>query len=164
MGQEKSIHLFNTLIRLHNNRIENYEKAFKETEDIDLKTAFSSFRETSQKCIKNLVIEVWRMKGIETSGTTIACKLFRAGLNIKTIFTTNVRSCILESCVHAETTNVNKYLKIICHHLNFLTPDQQSTILNQHSLINSDYNKLKGLHDMLIEYTFFLREIKYRRR
>lgn len=43
MKQDKAVAVFNTLIKINNNRVEGYETASKDTTDADLKSLFLKF-------------------------------------------------------------------------------------------------------------------------
>ena len=56
MNKEKSIDVINSLIEINNDRIEGYETASKETQEADLKSVFSQFAKTSEKCKLELIL------------------------------------------------------------------------------------------------------------
>lgn len=80
---EKEIEVLNTLITINNDRIEGYETASKETEELDLKNLFAQFIATSKKCKQELVKEVNMLGGKEVEGTTTSGNFFRAWMDVK---------------------------------------------------------------------------------
>lgn len=77
MKRDKTIEVLNSLITINTDRIEGYETATEETKEHDLKSMFSQFITTSQKCKQELVLEVNKLGGEVAEGTTTSGKFFR---------------------------------------------------------------------------------------
>lgn len=79
MDKEKTIDALNKLLEINNDRIRGYEKAFANTEERDLKDLFSTFEQTSEKCVGELISEINKLGGEATEGTKASGKFFRRG-------------------------------------------------------------------------------------
>lgn len=151
MEKEKSIEVLNTLITINNDRIEGYETASKETEEQDLKTLFTQFIQTSQKCKQELVTEVSKSGGTPAEGTKNSGKFFRMWMDVKAALTGKDRKAILSSCEYGEDTALDTYDNALKDNLSDLTPDQQKMINSQYALIKADHDKVKSMRDNLLE-------------
>ena len=87
MFKDKVIDALNTLVEINSDRIEGYEKAYENTEEIDLKELFSRFKQTSRNCQIELTREINKLGGGVTEGTTTSGKFFRAWLDVKSAIT-----------------------------------------------------------------------------
>jgi len=150
MENNKTIEVLNSLITINNERIEGYETASKEPKEQDLKSLFTDFTSTSQKCKQELVIEVTKLGGKIAEGTMISGKFFRVWMDVKAALTGNDRKAILDSCEYGEDTAVNAYNEVLKNNLNDITTEQQSMIRAQYHLIVADHNKVKSLRDALV--------------
>lgn len=151
MNTENSIDVLNTLIEINNDRIEGYETASKETEEADLKSLFSQFMRTSQKCKTELVNEVHRLGGSPIEGTTTSGKLYRVWMDIKSALTGKDRKAILNSCEYGEDVAVDTYQKALSNHPEDLSAEQQAMVKMRHAWIKSDHDKIKSMRDVLAE-------------
>lgn len=145
MKNQKKIDVFNTLIQINNDRFEGYETAFKETEEQDLKTHFSQFMQTSQKCKQELVNEVTRLGGVSTESTRLAGKLFRIWMDIKAAITGKDRKEILRSCAYGENVALETYQNVLNNELDHILFEQQTMINVQHARIKADRDLVKSL-------------------
>lgn len=150
MENNKTIEVLNSLITINNERIEGYETASKESKEQDLKSLFTDFTSTSQKCKQELVIEVTKLGGKIAEGTMISGKFFRVWMDVKAALTGNDRKAILDSCEYGEETAVNAYNEVLKNNLNDITTEQQSMIRAQYHLIVADHNKVKSMRDALV--------------
>src|SRR5690606_24463615 len=98
MKNDNTIEVLNTLIIINNDRIEGYETAIKETNDIDLKTLFAQFISISQKCKNELTKEVNILGGNVAHGTTTSGKFFRVWMDVKAALSGKDRKAIISSC------------------------------------------------------------------
>jgi len=150
MENNKTIEVLNSLITINNERIEGYETASKESKEQDLKSLFTDFTSTSQKCKQELVIEVTKLGGKIAEGTMISGKFFRVWMDVKAALTGNDRKAIRDSCEYGEDTAVNAYNEVLKNNLNDITTEQQSMIRAQYHLIVADHNKVKSMRDALV--------------
>src|SRR6188768_164137 len=98
LNNEKLIEQFNTLIKINQDRIENYKVAYKEVEDYDLKALFSRLRITSEECKRELEAEIARLGGTPEKGTNAAGQFYKAWMDIKAALAGKDRKAILNSC------------------------------------------------------------------
>lgn len=149
MDNEKSIDALNKLIEINNDRIEGYETALKETEEEDLKTMFSQFAKTSQKCKQELLNEIQKLGGTPTEGTRTTGKFFRVWMDVKAALTGKDRKLILDSCEYGEDQAVDTYKNALEDNMEDLTAEQQNLLKAQYALIKADHDKVKSMRDML---------------
>ena len=150
MDNEKTIEVLNTLLTINNDRIEGYQTAEKETEEQDLKTLFSQFVSTSQKCIQELKNEVIKLAGIPTEGTMTSGKLFRVWMDVKAALTGKDRKAILNSCEYGEDWAKDTYKKALENDSENLSAEQQTMIKAQHVLLVADHDKVKMMRDTFV--------------
>jgi uncharacterized protein (TIGR02284 family) len=151
MERDKAIEALNTLITINNDRIEGYEKASDETEEMDLKTLFAKFISTSQQCKQELVMEVNKLGGEIAEGTKISGKFFRAWMDVKAAFTGKDRKAILNSCEYGEDQALEAYDNVLKDELEHLSSGQQTMIITQKSLLKADHDHVKALRDALVD-------------
>ena len=151
MKKEKTVEVLNTLITINNDRIEGYETASKETEELDLKTLFAQFISTSQKCKQELVMEVNTLGYKETEGTKVTGKFFRVWMDVKAALTGKDRKAILNSCEYGEDEAKDTYDKVLENDLEHLSAEQQTMIIAQKTLLKADHDHVKALRDGLVD-------------
>lgn len=151
MHNDNKIEVLNTLITINNDRIEGYETAAKETEELDLKTLFAQFSYTSQKCKQELSNEVTKLGGKPAEGTLTTGKFFRVWMDVKAALTGKDRKAILNSCEYGEDIAKETYKKVLENDLENLNAEQHSMIKAQHTLLVADHDKVKSLRNALVE-------------
>jgi uncharacterized protein (TIGR02284 family) len=148
MNNKKAIEVLNTLIEINNDRIEGYETASKETNEMDLRHLFSSLMETSKQCRAELIEEVERLGGEPMEGTKVSGKFFRVWMDVKAALTGKDRKAILNSCEYGEDKAVETYKKVLED--NELNADQKMMVTAQHELILANHDEVKSLRDSLM--------------
>jgi uncharacterized protein (TIGR02284 family) len=151
MDNEKTIDVLNSIIQINNDRIEGYETASKETEEVDLKTMFAGFIDTSEQCKKDLEDEVQKLGGEATESTRVTGKFFRVWMDVKAALTGNDRKAILNSCEYGEQAAQDAYEKVLTDDLEHVTAEQQTMLAAQKNLLKADQNKIISLRDALVE-------------
>ncbi len=151
MKNDNSIEVLNSLITINNDRIEGYETASDETEEQDLKTMFTEFKQTSQRCKQELVNEVIKMGGTPAEGTRTDGKVYRVWMDFKAAVTGKDRKAILNSCEYGEDIAVNTYEKVLNDKLSDVTPEQQTIINEQYALIKADHDTVRNMRDALVD-------------
>lgn len=149
MKNEKTIEVLNTLIIINNDRMEGYQTASKETEEIELKSLFARFISTSEKCKQELIREVNMLGGVVAEGTMITGKFFRVWMDVKSAITDKDRQTILSSCEYGEDVAKETYEDALENHSEHLNAAQQSLITSQKQLLQADRNHVKMLSDAL---------------
>jgi len=118
-NSNETIEVLNDLIQMNNDRIIGYEKAIRETkgEDSDLKILFASMVAESHRMKIALATEVQSFgAGIE-QGTTTSGKIYRAWMEVKTVFTGHNRHAILSNCEAVEDAAQRAYRMALKHDL-----------------------------------------------
>lgn len=149
MKNEKTIEVLNTLIIINNDRMEGYQTASKETEEIELKSLFARFISTSEKCKQELISEVNMLGGVVAEGTMVTGKFFRVWMDVKSAITGKDRQTILSSCEYGEDVAKETYEDALENHSEHLNAAQQSLITSQKQLLQADRNHVKMLSDAL---------------
>src|SRR3990170_7038112 len=147
MENDNSIDVLNSLIVINNDRIAGYQTAVDETKEADLKTLFSGFIQTSQKCKEELITEVAKLGGTPDDGTREDGKLYRIWMDLKAAITGNDRKAILNSCEYGEDVAVNTYEKVLKDKLEDLSPEQQALVSAQHLKIKADHDTVRNMRD-----------------
>ncbi len=150
MENEKTISVLNTLITINNDRIEGYDTASKETEEQDLKTAFTKFSATSQKCKQELEAEVEKLGGEPAEGTKTTGKFFRVWMDVKAALTGKDRKAILNSCEYGEDVAKSTYENALKNDAEDLSTEQQTMIKAQHTLLAEDHDEVKSMRDLVM--------------
>lgn len=151
MKNEKTIEVLNTLITINNDRIEGYETASKETEELDLKLFFSALKQTSLRCNRELSAEVTTLGGTASDETRTTGKFFRVWLDVKAALTGKDRKAILNSCEYGEDVAKSTYEKALENHAEYLNAEQKRMLRTQHALLKADHDKVKLMRDALVE-------------
>lgn len=145
MGTLKTIDVLNSLITINNDRIEGYKTASEETEEFELKSLFSGFISTSEKCKRELVNEVNMLGGEQAEGTKFSGKFFRVWMDVKAALTGKDRKAILNSCEFGEEEATETYENALDDNLEHLSTENQVMIRAQLQLLQADRNQIKAL-------------------
>lgn len=145
MHNEQTVDILNKLVEIYNDRIEGYETASKETDELDLKTLFAKLGSTSHQCRKELVREIESYDGVATEGTRTTGKFFRAWMDVKAALTGKDRKTILNSCEFGEDHAVTTYQEVLQDDMEHISNDLRSLIRNQYSIIKEDHERIKIL-------------------
>ena len=150
MEKEKTIQVLYALIAINSERIEVYENAIKDARDQDLKTLFTQFRATSQKCMLELISEVTKLGDKKAENAIPFGKSFYMWMNIlRMALKDNNHKDILKSCEYGEDIAVATYYKALRNNMKDITAELQMVINAQHISIKDDYNKIKSMRDAL---------------
>ena len=145
MKNEKTIEVLNSLITINNDRIEGYQTASEETEELDLKSLFARFILTSEKCKSELVREVHMLGGEEAKGTKVSGKFFRVWMEVKSALTSKDRKAILDSCEFGEDEAKETYKNALENNSEYLSTEHYIMISAQKQLLQADRNHVKSL-------------------
>ncbi|HLN73151.1 MAG: ferritin-like domain-containing protein [Methylococcaceae bacterium] len=151
MDNDKKIDVLNDLIEINNDRIEGYEKASKETDEMDLRNLFSSYIRTSQRCRSELIDEVRALGGTPAEGTKVSGKFYRAWMDIKAAITGRDRKTILDSCEYGEDVAVDAYDKAVKDFEEIggnMSSPLHALLIRQRNLIKADHDQVRSLRDM----------------
>ena len=147
MNNNKTIDVLNSLIEINQDRIEGYQTATDETNEIELKGLFSTLMRTSEECKDELTAEVLRLGGTPQEGTRNTGKIFRVWMDFKAALTGKDRKAILNSCEFGEDAAVEAYEKVLEDHREDLNYDQTLLVRKQYKLIKNDHDEIRSLRD-----------------
>jgi len=144
---EQTVEALNDLIKIHNDRIQGYEKAIKDTEEgnADLKQLFTSFIGDSHKFKLALATEVQTYgKDIENT-TSNSGGIHRTWLSVKAFFTGNSEKSILEECEFGEDATQKAYKTAIeDEHVPAYIKEM---LTEQNVTLKAAHDKVKALRD-----------------
>lgn len=139
-----TIEILNDLIQINNDRIAGYERAIKETqgEDEDLKVLFASMIAESHRIRIALATEVQALGADAEQGTTTSGKIYRAWMDVKSVFTGHDRHAVLENCEAGEDAAQKAYRSALSEdtlpgYLRELLTQQQQTLRESHDEIKA---------------------------
>ena len=147
---ENLVEVLNDLIKINNDRIEGYERALNEVEDIDidLKGIFQKMANESREYIQELSREVGTLGGEVATSTTNSGKIYRVWMDIKATFTGHDRTSVLESCEYGEDAAQEAYDDALATdtdlpvNIRQIIANQKAELLESHNLIK----KYRDLH------------------
>jgi uncharacterized protein (TIGR02284 family) len=149
LQNEETIEILNSLVTINNDRIEGYETALKETEEMELKSLFGRFISTSKLNRQELIREVNVLGGTESTGTKISGKFFRVWMDLKAALTGKDRKAILDSCEFGEEKARDVYKEVLDDKMNQLSEKLVSMINAQKQLLQADRLQVKIMVDSL---------------
>jgi len=150
------IETLNDLIRINNDRIEGYEKAIKETDDIDvdLQGLFQKMANESREYVSELTGEVLGLGGEVATGTTSSGKIYRVWMDVKATFTGHDRQSVLESCEYGEDAAQEAYEDALATDADLsvavrqMITDQKAALLTSHNLIKKYRDAHKAVNSL----------------
>ena len=146
---ENLVEVLNDLIKINNDRIDGYEKAITEVEDLDLdlKGIFQKMANESRENIEELSIEVRNLGGEIATGTTGSGKIYRVWMDIKATFTGHDRTSALESCEYGEDAAQEAYDDALATDVD-LPVNIRQIIANQIAELLESHNLIKKYRDL----------------
>ncbi|MBC9931548.1 ferritin-like domain-containing protein [Chitinophaga qingshengii] len=141
--QEVLAEVISDLVKINNDRVEGYQQAIDATDDIDLKALFQRMIDDSRRYASQLYDELVALGEQRHFGTTAAGKLYRAWMEVKTVFTGHDRHAILSFCEYGEDAAQSAYsaaLKVnvtMPYRIRELIADQQKALRNDHDIIKT---------------------------
>jgi uncharacterized protein (TIGR02284 family) len=145
-NQDELVSVLNDLIRINNDRIVGYERAAKESKnvDVDLIATFNSMADQSRKYKAELVQHVNSLGGDVATDTTVSGKVYRVWMDLKAAITGKDRESILGSCEYGEDVAQRAYEAAL------ESDAYMSTEVRQ--MITSQKSDLKTSHDLIKKY------------
>lgn len=145
-NQDELVSVLNDLIRINNDRIVGYEKAAKESKnvDVDLIATFNQMADQSRKYKAELVQQVKSLGGDIATDTTVSGKVYRVWMDLKAAITGKDRESILGSCEYGEDVAQRAYEAAL------ESDSYMSTEIRQ--MITSQKSELKASHDLIKKY------------
>jgi uncharacterized protein (TIGR02284 family) len=153
---ENLIEVLNDLIRINNDRIDGYEKAIKETDeiDVDLQGLFQKMANESREYVSELTSEVASLGGEVATGTTSSGKIYRVWMDIKATFSGHDRQSVLESCEYGEDAAQEAYDDALASDAEIpvavrqIITDQKASLLSSHDLIKKYRDAHKAVNSL----------------
>ncbi len=149
MKNDNLIEVLNDLIRINNDRIEGYDKAMSNAEniDVDLKAIFSRMADQSRNNVNELTQEVMRQGGEPATGTTASGAIYRTWMDVKNVFTGKDRTSLLESCEFGEDAAQKAYESALASDAE-MTAEVRQLITDQKSSLRTSHDMIKKYRDM----------------
>lgn len=143
---EKLAEVLNDLIEINTDRITGYEKASKETKDVDvdLQAIFNKMADESRQYKAQLTQEVSRLGGKPVEGRTKLGSIFQVWMDVKATFTGHDRQSVLESCEFGEDAAQKAYKSALASDAEIDADTRQ--------LISAQQASLKNSHDIIKKY------------
>ena len=142
------IEILNDLVMIHNDRINGYQQAIHELQpgDEDLKSLFNNMIIESQQMKSDLAHEIQVLHGDVETGSTEMGKIYRAWLEVKSVFTGENRHVVLSNCEAGEDATQKAYKKALeatrlPAFIRDLLGSQQGTLRNSHDEIRDLRNQ-----------------------
>jgi len=139
----------NDLVLIHNDRIEGYLNAIEslDQKDADLKMLFAKMISNSREHVSRLGSLVNKAGGEVEEGTTTSGKIYRSWMSIKTAFSGNERTSILEACEGGEDAALEAYHKALESDAE-MSVDVRQLLMEQKSSLQTDHDQIKKLRDL----------------
>lgn len=140
----KTTEVLNDLLRINNDRIEGYEKATSETQDLDLKTLFRNMSDESRKYVNELTALIKTYGGDPvTRSTTASGKIYRVWMDVKATFTGKDRQSVLNACEFGEDAAQSAYRDALA---------SEGLSVEARELISEQKTNLRKSHDLIKKY------------
>lgn len=149
MQQNETIEVLNDLIQINNDRIEGYEKALNETDtiDADLKAVFYKMANESKDYVRELSTAVLELGGQPTQTTTVSGKVYRVWMDVKSAFTTEDRTNLLELCEFGEDAAQKAYDAALASEAP-MSVEIRQLIVNQQQALRDSHDTIKRYRDL----------------
>jgi uncharacterized protein (TIGR02284 family) len=144
---KETIEVLNDLMQINNDRILGYEKALKELkpEDQDLKALFATMITESHRIKIALATELQTMGAEVEQGTTTSGKIYRAWMDLKSIFTGHDRHAILSNCESGEDATQAAYRTALQH--DGLPSYIREMLVAQRDDLKASHDEIRALRD-----------------
>lgn len=143
------IDILNDLIRINNDRIEGYEKAVEEINDVfraEIKTMLFQMTEESRAYKLDLKDTVIKLGGTPAEDTTTSGKIYRVWMDLKTTFAGNNILSVLESCEAGEDAALKAYKDALEEDIEW-PEDIYRMVSSQRLLIKVSHDRIKLYRD-----------------
>jgi uncharacterized protein (TIGR02284 family) len=146
-------HILNDLILINNDRIAGYQKAINElkskddstSKDLDLTILFERMIDESREHRNVLGQEVQVLGGEMAEGTMTSGKIYRAWMDVKTLFSGKDRHAILEACETGEDAAQKAYKAALEE--DDIPGFLRDMITSQKELLKKSHDEIKALRD-----------------
>lgn len=141
------VEVLNDLVMINNDRISGYQRAIKELKsgDADLKTLFDKMIVESQQIKSDLTHEIQVLHGDVEQGTTEMGKIYRAWMDVKSIFTGENRHAVLSNCEAGEDAAQKAYAKAL--ETERLPAFIRDMLTSQRSMLRNSHDEIRDLRN-----------------
>lgn len=147
--KESTVEILHDILKLHNDRIEGYEMAINDTNDIDLKALFGRYAEQSRAMVSDLTVSIERAGGKVPDSTTFLGKVHKAWMELKSALSKDDRHGILNSVEQGEDAIVDAYKEAVKDDSQVFM-SVRTTLIQQQDEIMQAHNHIKALRDMAV--------------
>jgi|SRR6185436_16796886 len=147
--ESKSADVLNKLIRIHNDRMEGYDRASKETNENDLKILFAAHASTSKQFREELAKQVISNAEEPKTDTSVPGKVYHAWMDVRAALSSNDRKAVLKSCEYGEDVAVKAYEEVLSDNINDITSEQHQIVRRQYNTVKAQHDKIRTLRDMV---------------
>ncbi|UYQ92704.1 PA2169 family four-helix-bundle protein [Chitinophaga horti] len=135
------------LVKINNDRIEGYQKAINQTDELDLKELFAQMIAES-KTYQVQLNQKLRQEGEERErDSTFAGKIYRAWMDVKATFSGGNRHAILASCEYGEDAAQKAYRQALADDQS-LPAEISQLVRNQQQSLKASHDKIRHLRDL----------------
>lgn len=151
MVQQGNIETFNDLIRTHQNRIAEYEKATLslKPQEAGLSTLFTEIIKESQQCIADLNSRIVSDGSLPEEPATTG-SIFRMWMELKVTFSSNPNYSLLDICEKGEDALLKTYQEAL-KYPDLLTPDDLTLLASQREIVKKTHGLIKAKRDQYHE-------------
>jgi uncharacterized protein (TIGR02284 family) len=144
---KETIEVLNDLVQINNDRIVGYEKAIKESQpgDEDLKVLYATMIAESHRIKIALATEVQAMGAEVEQGTTTSGKIYRAWMDVKSVFGGHDRHAILANCEAGEDATQRAYRMALEH--DALPAYIRELLIRQQQALKESHDEVKAMRD-----------------
>lgn len=141
---ESMIDILNDLVKINNDRIAGYDRAIKESKDldIDLKAIFEGMIRESEGYKEELTALIQKHGGEVEDDTTTSGKIYRAWMDIKATMTDSDRLSILASCEFGEDAAQRAYEAALGSN-DLLNPEVRGVVEEEKALLKKSHDLIK---------------------
>jgi uncharacterized protein (TIGR02284 family) len=147
MKNDETVEVLNKLLEINNDRLEGYDTASKETDEVDLKGLFRKLAKTSLKCRQELIDEITSLDSEPIEGTKISGKFFRRWMDVKAALSGHDRKTIISSCEFGEDKALETYKNVLMNDFLHLSTRQLTLVHSQYALLKADHDNVRSLLD-----------------
>jgi uncharacterized protein (TIGR02284 family) len=141
----KSPEALNDLIEINKDRVEGYEKAAAQADDVDLKSIFHSNAAESKKFADELKELVIKQGGEPAKDTTLRGKIYRTWMDVKATFGGDNRKAVLSSCEFGEDAAQRAYNSALED--KDLPAEARSVVERQKAVLRGAHDRIKAMRD-----------------
>lgn len=143
---QKTAAVVEDLVKINNDRIEGYNKARLQTDDLDLKELFDAMIADSKQNTTELNKYLRSLGEERERDTTFAGKLYRTWMDVKVSFGGGDRRSILATCEYGEDAAQKSYNTALDH--DFLPTEARTMISDQRLRLRTSHDKIRYLRDL----------------